>query len=108
MVTEHKLQFEVAPYHLNVDPDITWQMFRVGTCEGLWSHDDKSYMILAIENKQPGNGHFTDVLQWFEYSCRRDKRSLKIMQVWNSRLKRHLINKGFKDIGNDNVELKFN
>ena len=101
--SEHNLIFEVAPYPLNIDSKKEWIAFRVGTCEGLWCSTAKSYEILAVKNNKIGNGHFNDVLEWFEQSCRRDKKSLKILEVWNSNFKKHLIEKRFfKDIGKDN------
>jgi len=102
--SEHNLIFEVAPYPYNIDDKNQWMLFRVGTCEGLWRSTDKSYDILAITNNQQGNGHFNDVLQWFEQSCRRDKKALRILEVWNINFKNHLITKRqFKDVGGDNV-----
>ena len=102
--SEHDLIFEVAPYPRNIDDKTHWMLFRVGTCRGLWCSTDSSYDILAITNDQQGNGHFDDVLQWFEQSCCRDKKALRILEVWNSNFKNHLINKRqFKDLGGDNV-----
>lgn len=103
--TEHNLPFESAPYVQNIDDKNNWLLFRVGTCEGMWCSTDKSYDILAVINNTPGNGHLTDVLQWFEQSCRRDKKALRILEVWNNKFKQHLINKrNFKqDDGVDNV-----
>lgn len=102
--SEHNLPFEVSSW---IVPDFT--RFRVGTCDGLFRSCDKSYDILAISNSNVGNGHFNDVLQWFENSCKRDNKNLQILEVWNSNLKAHLINKrGFNDIGNDNVIKTFN
>lgn len=99
----HKLSFEIAPW-LTQD----FKRFRVGTCDGLWNATDESYDILAVTNEAPGNGHFEDVLEWFEQSCRRDKKSLRFLELWNEGLKKNLIEKrGFKDIGNDNVEKIF-
>jgi hypothetical protein len=98
--SNNNLDFEVADYHLDND----FMCFRVGTCEGLWASTDISYDILAIINNQPGNGHLIDVLQWFEQSCRRDKKAFGILKVWNRRFKKHLIDKhSFIDIGNDNI-----
>ncbi len=91
--TKHHLPFEAAAYPLNLDDENDWKLFRVGTCEGLWCSTDNSYDILAITNNTPGNGHFTDVLQWFEFSCRRDGKDLRILEVWNKGLKRHLVKK---------------
>ncbi len=106
--TKHNLEFEMAPWEKNIDPTKQWHRFRVGTCEGIWSYSLTSYEILAITNNKPGNGHFEDVLQWFEQSCRIDNKSLMILEVWNSRFKAHLINKrNFKEVSKDNVELKF-
>ena len=95
--SKHNLQFEVAPYYQPIDDGHKWYRFRVGTCNGLWASCDTSYKILAIDNERPGNGHFDDVLQWFERSCKRDKRNLIIMAIMNDRFYDHLINKrGFK------------
>lgn len=102
MKTKHDLQFEVADW-----PFGDFQRFRVGTCEGLWRSTNDSYDILAITNNEMGNGHFTDVLEWFNFSCKRDKRVLRILEVWNKDLKNHLLKKGFKDIGNENIEKSF-
>lgn len=100
----HKLDFEVADWQY----DGQYKRFRIGTCDGLWGSIETSYGILAVSNSSPGNGHFTDVLEWFENSCKRDNKSLQILEVWNKRLKKHLIEKcGFVDIGNNHVEKVF-
>lgn len=100
-------QWEPLPGH-TVDVAEGFLRFKVGTCNGLWRSTKSSYEILAVTNETPGNGHFDDVLEWFEQSCRRDKRSLRVLELWNEKLKKHLIEKrGFKDIQNDNVEKIF-
>lgn len=101
----HNLHFEVADWEY----DGQYKRFRIGTCSGLWASIPKSYGILAITNSKPNNGHFNDVLEWFENSCKRDNKTLQILEVWNKRLKKHLIEKrGFVDIGNNHVEKTFN
>jgi hypothetical protein len=95
--TTHNLDFEVAKYRYSEDI----LQFRVGTCKGLWFSDEESYRILAIINSSPHNGHLDDVFEWFEYSCRRDKKALCIMELFNKDFRRHLIEKrGFKPNGN--------
>lgn len=97
--SEHNLDFEIAPF---MDPE--WTKFRIGTCEGLWACDDKFYKILAVVNNEKGNGHLNDVFEWFENSCKRDGRDLKVLEVWNKKFKQHLISKrGFKPSGIDDV-----
>jgi len=82
--------------------------FRVGTCEGLFSCSDGCYNIIAVINNDSGNGHFQDVLDWFENSCKRDGRKLRIVELWNEKLMKHLIDKrGFYKIEGDNVEKIF-
>lgn len=81
--TKHNLPFEAAPYELNFDSSKYWQRFRVGTCTGLYYFVLKTIEILAIENNVKNNGHFNDVLQWFMFSCKNNKRDLKILEVWN-------------------------
>jgi hypothetical protein len=73
--------------------DPSFRYFRVGTVEGLWGGIGKSYVILAITNIKPGNGHFLDALEWFEQSCRRDGYSLKVIEIMNARFMKHLIEK---------------
>ena len=100
----HKLDFECAPWP--VTPE--WIQFRIGTCHGLWMPSKGSYDILAVTNEAPGNGHFNDVLEWFEQSCRRDNYSLRILEVWNSEFKHHLITKrGFENYHEDNLIKRF-
>ena len=91
----HSLDFMGTPWHR----DPTMMAFRVGTCHGLYYPTEKEYVILAIENNEPGNGHFEDVLEWFENSCRRDKKNLGFNQVMNKRLMAHLVTKrGFRQV----------
>jgi hypothetical protein len=98
--SSHNLFFEDAEW----DRSRLFRCFRIGTCEGLWNSDGKYYQILSVVNNDPGNGHFEDVLEWFEQSCRRDKMSLKILEIMNKDFKKHLIEKrNFTDIGNDNL-----
>ena len=103
-VSTHKLDFECAPWQRGEN----FLRFRVGTCEGLWLSTDESYGIVAVINSEPNNGHFTDVLEWFENSAKRDGKSLQILEVFNRKLKKHLIEKrGFKKIKGNNVEKTF-
>lgn len=105
----HDLMFEAAPYHLQLVDDITWMRFRIGTCEGLWCATGTSYDILAITNNNPGNGHLMDVIQWFEQSCKRDKKNFRVLEVWNNGFKNHLIKKhGFTEYNHDNLFKHFN
>lgn len=61
-------------------------------------------VFISVINSQPGNGHLDDVFQWFESSCKRDKKALIVMELMNERFKKHLLEKrGFSDMGKDNV-----
>lgn len=100
----HNLPLEVAEYHIQIDPSRVWKKFRIGTVEGLWSSTPYSIDVLAIDNKQPHNGHFNDAMEWLEYCCRHEKRNLRFLEVWNMELKIHFITKrGFFPDGADNV-----
>lgn len=106
-VSLHKLDFEYRPWHQLI-PDQNLIDFRVGTVTGLYGYNEKSYEIICIINSSPGNGHFEDVLQYFERSCRRDNRSLKILELWNQKFKQHLIEKrGFINYEGENVVKHF-
>ncbi len=104
MKTTHNLDFEAAPWEPPLIIGMLLKMnnfettaFRVGTCEGIYRTTDKAYQIIAVTNSNPGNGHFEDVLQWFENSCRRDKKALMFMEILNEQFGKHLEKKrGFK------------
>jgi hypothetical protein len=81
-----------------------WQEFLIGTCRGQWISTDTSYDILTVINDSPGNGHFKDVLEWFEQSCKRDKKAFRILEVWNDGLAKHPVTKqGFTYQSEDNL-----
>lgn len=95
----HNLLFETAPFYT---PDTT--RFRVGTCTGIFSFDGGNYIIIGIGNDKQGNGHLQDVFDWFENSCKRDKKNLMVVEIMNKNFMKHLIDKrGFKAINNNNV-----
>jgi hypothetical protein len=87
--TTHKLDFLSKPWER--DPE--WHVFKIGTCHGQWRATKDAYEILSVVNENPGNGHFGDVLEWFEFACKRDKRALRIREVWNKGLMKHLFEK---------------
>jgi hypothetical protein len=100
MKTTHNLEFFSTDIWIG-----DFRKFQVGTVGGAWRATPISYEILALDNSQPGNGHMIDVIEWFEASCKRDKRSLRILECWNLGFKKHLIEKhGFTDIGNNQIE----
>lgn len=89
MIPSHQLDFESCPWPRN--PKI--QMFRVGTCHGQWGSTEDCYYILTVINDNPGNGHINDVFEWFEASCKRDKKNLIVLQIFNDEFKIHLLSK---------------
>lgn len=100
METTHNLLFEAAIY----DRMPAISLFKVGTVHGQWFCTPEAYCIMSIVNEQPGNGHLTDVFEWFEASCKRDKKALIVMELMNERFKKHLLEKrGFDDMGCNNV-----
>src|SRR5713101_5500899 len=97
--TKHNLSFEAAFYF-----DGTVK-FRVGTVTGVYDCIGNSYNIIALANNDPGNGHLDDVFEWFEHSCRRDRKKLRVVEIWNNKFKQHLISKrGFSAAADGNVE----
>ena len=110
--TTHRLDFETAPDPnsatvalfarlgvVTVDDDgPDWTLYRVGTCGGQWRAVRDAYEILSIHNSAPGNGHLTDVLEWFAHAAKRDGlRYVRIRQTDNARFRKHLIErKGFR------------
>lgn len=103
----HNLPFLSAHWNNPFNTD-GWQVFKVGTCHGQWVSTPETYDILSVINWQPGNGHFEDVLEWFEHACRRDARSLRILEVWNKDFAKHLIEKrGFVYQAGDNLIKRF-
>jgi len=101
--SRNKLEFEVAKGN-EFELEDGWLRFRIGTCAGMWRSTDDAYEILAISNDVPGNTHLNDVFDWFENSCKRDKKNFRIREVWNQKFKTHLIEKrGFNIEGQNDV-----
>lgn len=98
--TTHGLTFEVSDHFkvLGMDDGYGWMGFRIGTCEGLWTQKVGAYRILAIQNKEPHNGHLEDVFEYFEHACRRDKMPMVVHEVNNPALARILLRRGFLPI----------
>lgn len=108
--TTHNLPFEVAPWEVGwiLPNEFEYQRFKIGTCDGLWGYDNDNYYILVINNESPGNGHLSDVFEWFEASCKRDKKNLIIQECFNLKFKTHLLNKrGFSILNSTDVIKKF-
>jgi len=88
-----------------VDADIF--RFKVGTCHGLYYQTKEAVCLLAVMNNKKGNGHFTDVLEWFEFSAKRQGLYFDVVDVMNMRLRKHLMDKqGFVAIGRDHLRKK--
>lgn len=85
----HNLQFEERP-----NPRYKGHReYKVGTIHGIYFNTHTSLNITAVFNDEPGNGHFEDLLQWFERSCKREKMNLVFMHCDNLKFKEHLLNK---------------
>lgn len=96
--TPHNLNFESCESEYSLAYSLVFggaqhRLFRVGTCEGQWGYTGDSYYILSVINKFPGNGHFEDVLAWFEYSCKRDNKNLLVLECMNKNFYQHLVTK---------------
>jgi hypothetical protein len=100
IATKHNLDFEARRWWISHDI----KEFRVGTCNGLWFCTKDSYVIMTVCNSQPNNGHLDDVFEWFERSCKRDKKALKVTEIVNKKFYMHLITRrGFTPIDKENV-----
>jgi hypothetical protein len=100
------IPFESRPWDSPIN-DEGWQEFRVGTCRGQWRATPDSYELLGIKNHTPGNGHFQQAMIWFEQSCIRDKRYLRIREVWNKNLAAKLVKHGFTFAQGDDMVKRF-
>lgn len=108
--TEHNLDFEARPWVPLIPLKLRNEFieYRIGTCEGLYCTDKTSYSILTVKNSQKGNGHLNDLFQYFERSCKRDQKDLKVLEVGNVAFYKHLISKrGFIAIDKENVIKKY-
>lgn len=96
----HDLEFQIGQWH-----DQTLSRFIIGTVDGLWTLDNENYIIVSITNKEPNNGHFEDVLDWFYHGCEIDGKNLKIIEIENAAFMAHLIEKrGFVRLDKNNVQ----
>ena len=98
--TTHNLDYEQAG---NWDFDADYSHFRVGTVQGLFAFRKDSIEILGLINSQEGNGHVKDVFEWFEYSCKvNKKRHLVIQECINPRFKEMCIKNGYERVRGTN------
>lgn len=88
----HKLEY-LQGEETEMEPGRTMAGYKVGTCHGLVCFTKTAIEILAVENEEPGNGHFDDVLEWFEYAAKEQGVQLRVIELLNQRLKWHLIDK---------------
>jgi len=101
----NKLDFLSGPAPRRAQRMDGWKGFQIGTCHGLWRSTKKSYQILVVANREMGNGHFQDVIDWFENSCQRDGRSLMFLEIFNDDFSKHLVDKrGFTVVGDDAIK----
>lgn len=91
MKSSHDLIYEQSD-PTELEPGRKMAGYKVGTCHGLVIFDD-AINLLAVINNEPGNGHFDDVMEWFHYACRIQKKDFRVIELFNQRLKWHLINK---------------
>lgn len=102
--TTHNLPFLQANETLTGNP-----YFKIGTCHGQYMCDEEgNYCVINIINEEKGNGHFEDFLEWFSQSAKRDGKKLRIVELWNKDLKKHLIEKrGFVEDEHGDVYKQF-
>lgn len=107
VITEHKLDFLSCHWDNPFNYE-GWKLFKIGTCHGQWTATKDSYDILSVINEVPGNGHLNDVFEWFEFACKRDGRSLRVLEVWNKGFAKHLVTKrGFTYQSGDDLIKRF-
>jgi len=97
------LPFQSRPWHR----DPTWNDAHVGTVCIQWRCTPEAYEILCIVNGEPGNGHFQQAMLWFEQSCIRNNRYLRIREVWNKTLAMKLVKHGFTYAQGDDMVKRF-
>lgn len=90
--SKHNLEF--VPKEDGVRPNDEIRIrFTLGTCNGLYEDNSEFLNLFGIFNSEPGNGHFDDVLEWFEYMCKRDNKDFLITWLDNQNLRDHLLKK---------------
>jgi hypothetical protein len=82
--------------------------FICGTVDGIFTVEKERVVMIGIGNMQPGNGHITDVFQWFERACRELKKNFWIVEIINEGFYRHLVEKHcFQIVTNKQVIKRF-
>lgn len=91
------LYMNITHMNLPYDEDSNWMSFNMGTCRGMFGITEHAYQIFGIGNSEPGNGHFDEVLGWFERNCARKNKDLVFEHFINEPFMTHLIEKrGYK------------
>lgn len=66
---------------------------RVGSCMAVVDYTTPYNTLIFVANRQPGNGDFARLMDYLEAEAKNDDRPLEVVEIWNKRLRRHLITK---------------
>ena len=103
--TSNNLDIEITVTDMPYEDCGFWKQFNIGTCIGTFGEQEHYIEIFGISNKNKGNGHLNDVLEYFEYICVKKNKNLYITHFENQGFKNHLINKrGFAGQGNSVIK----
>lgn len=100
----HNLNFLSRPWGLGliISPEIGMNEFKIGDIHGLYRFDNKNkYLIInSVINDNPGNGHFSDLIEWFEYSSKIHKYDLVFEEIFSVKLTNILYHYKFEKLDN--------
>lgn len=75
-------------------------VFRLGACHGMFDEEEGAVRLIAIANDSPGNGDFERAMTKLETRARGMGKKFQVVEIWNERLKTHLVSKrGYQDKG---------
>lgn len=100
----NNLDFLSRPWKLGmiICPKVGMHEFKVGDIHGLYRFDnDSKYLIInSVINDTPGNGHFKDLIEWFEFSCKNCKYDLVFEEIISDKLVQILYHYKFEKLDN--------
>jgi len=100
------LEFEAKFSDTMYDEVTHWSWAKVGTCHAFYGETEIEFDIFGVGNSKKNNGHFNDLVEWFEYLAAIRNKNLLFSHFENLDLKRHMINKrGYTEQGHCVIKL---
>lgn len=96
-------KLEVDYWHLNSALDCLNYTFIIGTVDGMFDITEDRVRLIAIQNQELNNGDFSKAMDILESNTFSIGKAFEVVEIWNDRLRKHLIEKRGYTLSRDGV-----